>query len=235
MTRATRRLVRAVGGSLALLLVLTVGAAAVAQMVRQTEEFTYALPEDVSLLELRNDVGAITVRAVAEGEEPQVLARAQSSFRDPRITGEGTAYRGRCPAPTWVDTCEVEWEVRVPEGTEVTVRSAVGQINLTGLAGRVTARNSVGDIVLSDSASTHLQLDASVGDVLVDSAVAPESVTAGSSVGDVRVLVPDDGTRYRVEVSSSLGQVFNELGDSPDSDRTVRLTSSLGDVEFRRN
>lgn len=235
MTRATRTVLRAVGALVALVLVLGAAGGAVAQLIKDIEVTTYALPEDTTALELRNDVGAITVRSVGAEEEPQVVARAQSSFRDPRITADGTAYRSRCLPPTWLDTCQVEWEVRLPAGTDLEVRSAVGSIRLTGLEGRVTASNSIGDIVISDSASTVLELDSSIGDVLLTSTVAPESVTAQSSLGDVRVLVPDDGTRYRVDLSTSLGETRNELGNSTDSDRTVELTSSLGDVTFARN
>lgn len=235
MTRSRRTLVRALGAALALVLVLGAAGAAVAQLVKHTEVFAYPLPEGSPTLELRNDVGAITVRAVSAGEEPQVLARAQSSFRDPRLTADGTSYRGRCLPPAWLDTCEVRWEIRVPAGTDLDLRSAVGAIHLTGLEGRVAVRTSVGDIQVTDSASTVLELDSSVGDIALTSTVAPESVTAASSIGDVRVLVPDDGTRYRVDLSSSLGETRNELGSTDDSDHIVRLTSSLGDVIFARS
>ncbi|HLS44483.1 MAG TPA: DUF4097 family beta strand repeat-containing protein [Ornithinicoccus sp.] len=237
MTRSTKKAVQVAGTVIAILIVLSLALPAMAEMLRHTDVQTHDLSAEVSVLEVTSDVGDIEVRVVAADEAPRAIATVESSFVTPEVrvdaATETATLAGRCPGIDWIQVCAVNWEVMVPADTSITLRSDVGDIRITAMAGEVTATSSVGDVVVAESASTSLSLHSSVGDVTLVSTVPPEKLRAASSTGDVRVSVPQDGATYDVTLDTSVGDLTNSLGSDPTSTRMVDLSSSVGDVTFQ--
>lgn len=237
MTRSTKKAVQVAGSVIAILIVLSLALPAMAEMLRHTDVQTHDLSAEISVLEVTADVGDIEVHVVARDEVPRAIARVESSFVTPEVrvdaATETATLAGSCPGMNWLQVCAVNWVVMVPADTSVTVRSDVGDIRITALAGEVSATSSVGDVVVRESASTSLSLHSSVGDVTLVSTVPPEKARAASSTGDVRVSVPRDGTTYDVTLDTSVGDLTNSLGSDPTSSRIIDLSSSVGDVTFQ--
>lgn len=238
MTRSTASAIRIAGVLVAILIVLGLAGSAVAQMIRHTEVTEHALPAEVDRLTVDSDVGEIRIRAVAPGEQPGAVATSRSSFIDPTVSvvqsGGSTVLRSACTGPSWIDPCEVEWEILVPAASDVDVQTSVGEVLVAGISGAVRAETSVGDVDLADSRSTEVTVHTSVGDIDITSLVAPDSVQGTTSTGDVRLTVPDSGDAYRVDLDTSVGETHNQVGDDPSARKVITVSTSVGDIYVDR-
>lgn len=234
MRPATASKLRIAGMVLAALIVLGLAVPAVGQLIRHTDEQAFELSPGLTTLTVDSAVGDITVHTVAAHEEPLARATVQSSFRSPRIEEERGAdsatLTSDCPGvSSWFNVCDVSWEIFVPDGASVDLRTSLGDVTAVGLTGPVRARSSVGDVTVEDSHSPSLDLDSSVGDVTV-TALAPGSVTARSSTGDVTVHLPDDGSTYRLVTRTSLGDTRRDAREDSTSSYVIDLSTSVGDI-----
>lgn len=239
MSRSNVAAFRIVGGLVAVVIVLGLAVPAIAQMLRHTAVSEHEIPAGLTSLAVRADVGEIRVRVVAAGEEPHAVSTSRASFSDPAIgvthSGDTTRLDSDCTGPNWLDPCEVEWDVLVPAGTDVDLQTSVGEIHVAAVSGELRARTSVGDVVVTESASPVLNLQSSIGDVNVNSTVAPDSVTVLTSTGDVRVALPGDGTEYRLDAETGIGETTNQVGDDRTSSRVLTLQTSIGDIFVLRD
>lgn len=239
MSRSNVATWRIVGGLVAVVIVLALAVPAVAQMLRHTAVAEHELPAGLARLAVRADVGEIRVGVVAPGEQPRAVSTSRASFSDPAIdvthSGDTISLGSDCTGPGWLDPCEVQWDVLVPAGTDVDLQTSVGEIHVAAISGELRARTSVGNVVVTDSGSPVLNLQSSVGDLNVHSLVAPDSVTALTSVGEIRVILPGDGTAYRLDAETSIGDTTNQVGDDRDASRVLTLQTSIGDIFVLRD
>lgn len=237
MTSGTRRAIVIVGSLVALAIVLAMAVPAVGRIVQTTEEQSSPLPADLTHLTLDGDVGDIRLRAAAPDEEPRADMRITSSLSDPtaqvEVSGSRAELAGTCQSRWW-DSCSIVWDVVVPADAEVVVTSSVGDVTITDLAGPLVTESSVGSVTATGLSSPTVQARSSVGDITLDLVAPPESVTASSSTGDVTLTVPDDTTAYRVQTTTSVGSITNEIGSDPSQDRSIDLRTSVGDITVRR-
>ncbi|GAA1146810.1 DUF4097 family beta strand repeat-containing protein [Ornithinicoccus hortensis] len=239
MTRSTAAAIRIAGVLVAILIVLGLAGPGVAQLIRHTEVTEHPLAADLDRLTVHADVGEIRIRAMAPGEEPGAVATSRSSFTDPTVTvaqnGGATTLRSDCRGPGWIDPCEVEWDVLVPAGADVDLRTSVGQLRVVGVSGVVRAQTNVGDVILTDSGSPDVDVRSSVGEIFVTSLVAPDSVQGRTSTGDVRLTLPGDGAAYRVDTDTSIGETHNRVGDERGASKVITLSTSVGDIFIHRD
>lgn len=158
---------------------------------------TFAFAKD-GTVDLTSFTGDITVtgwsRADARVRAWSERGSIRSRITRNRISLDNEGYRGRS---------EATYEVSVPQGVRVILRSMSGDIRVTGVRGAVDAHTNNGDVVVTD---------------------ATERVDLGSLSGDVTVT----GVRGEVEANSLNGTVT--LRDV--EGRRVRAESTSGDVEL---
>ena len=204
---------------------------------------------------IRMDPGAGDVRiAGADVGEVEVRLRITSGLASPdvsaRVAGGTLELQDACPAVVF-GACSVDYELRVPRGTQVAVDASAGDVEAADLtagvdlessAGEVVARrvggaqvrlaSSAGDVTGEDLTARSVDATSSAGEVALDLARPPERVLADSSAGDVRVLLP--GGTYAVDAETSAGDEDVAVAQDPDSEATIRVRSSAGDVTVAR-
>jgi DUF4097 and DUF4098 domain-containing protein YvlB len=179
---------------------------------------TVAFPRD-GVVDLSTFSGDITVtgwtrseaRIVASSERGQLRWRATSA----RITIETESARGR--------TGETRYELSVPEGVRVIMRTTSGDLVARGVRGPVDAHSSNGDIEVVDAAE-RVELETLNGDIR-GSRLRGE-VEATSVNGDV---VLDDVEGRSVHVESTGGDLILANVRS----RDVSAETVTGEVEYR--
>ncbi|GEL23287.1 hypothetical protein PSU4_22410 [Pseudonocardia sulfidoxydans NBRC 16205] len=217
-----------------------------------TTDATYALT--TPRLAVTTDSGDITV-VVSDDDAVHVRTQATHGLATPDLVAEpgpaGLVLDSHCNGFLG-DFCQVSYTVAVPRAVSVMITGGIGDVVvgdldgrvdvdntggdvlLTGLGGDVTVRTLSGDVVATGLRSGSVLAETSTGDVSVTGAVAPTSVTARSTIGDIDVAVP--ATRpYRVDVGpgSDLGSARVLLPADPTATATVSATSDHGDVTVR--
>jgi hypothetical protein len=245
--------VRLLGLGLVLLLVTMGALAVVGQFFRQSrnESTTFAGP--VQKVVAQTDLGDVTVRQGGPGQPLVIRRRLTWSFEEPAVeltrNGNDVDVRGTCQR-AWPLSygCSVDLEITLPPGAAVMIRSGTGDINADGVSGafNVTTRTGdinadgvsgaldvttrTGDINLRGLRSPDVTASTDTGDIVVALVAAPRSVRASTSTGDVKVSVPPDGTAYRVNGRTSVGNRTIRVPTDPSSSRTITVSSSVGAV-----
>jgi hypothetical protein len=168
-----------------------------------------------------DDVGVVTVRArISEGLRATGVTRV--------IEGDQLVLRSTCPnlGGTW---CSVDWDVVVPIGTDLVVRSEDDRADAAGEFGVVDIR-SEHEGVTFDGAADSVVARSEHGSVSVRLGATPDSVRAVSEHGDVSVTVPDIDDGYRVVVASNHGRTDVGVRSDPNAARSIEARSDHGNV-----
>ena len=83
-------------------------------------------------------------------------------------------------------------------------------------------------------AKKRVTVTATSGDVDLRLSTAPESVVVTSTSGSIRLVLPNDGTAYAVQVSTAAGDVTNELVNAPGATHRIVVETTSGDIEVVR-
>lgn len=121
--------------------------------------------------------------------------------------------------------------IEVPVGSSVDVRNTAGGVRADGLSGELSLRSEAGAVDGVGLRSPQVTADSEAGGVTLAFDAAPAAATALSSAGGVTVLVPDDGTAYDVDASTSAGSTTITVDTDPGADRSITARSSAGAVE----
>ena len=206
----------------------------------------------VTAVRVSADVGDVRVRTSEAGEPARATAHITKAFQDPRwsadLTGGTLEVSGDCDDDGIFFDCEVDLTVTLPAGVPVTIQSDTGDLTVTGAFADVDARTSTGDVTVQGAAG-QVRIETDTGDVKSLSTVAqvvdadtdtgdvrlsfdnpPDRVSARTNTGDVRVVVPDDGTVYDVDTDTSTGDTTVEVVNVPDASRTITAQTDTGDV-----
>jgi DUF4097 and DUF4098 domain-containing protein YvlB len=173
---------------------------------------------------------------------------------DPRFTetstADGVVLSSGCDG-AFFGGCSVDYDVRVPDGFTLELRTSSGSVAATDLeVGSATLGTSSGDLrvaglrgpVVLETGSgavsgerleaTTLRATTSSGDVTLDFATVPSSVDVEVSSGAVTVALPPDG-RYRVAVDTGSGEERVSVPVDEAATSSVSVESSSGDVAVR--
>ncbi|WP_199423939.1 hypothetical protein [Actinotalea solisilvae] len=208
------------GGLVGALVILATGAAAADHLTQRTTEAGHAYPAPAAV-ELVAD-GEVTV--TAGGADVEVLARARTGLSPATYaadrTDAGLTVRHTCQDQVGA-SCSASLDVRVPEGTHVTVRASSGAVRVLDGVGDVTVSSGVGSVVV-DGVGGRVRAAAGAGDVEVRGAGGP--VEASTDIGDVAV----HGASGEVVARSGSGGV-----EVRDAGGAVEATTGIGDVRVR--
>ncbi|MDN5765753.1 MAG: DUF4097 domain-containing protein [Humibacillus sp.] len=127
--------------------------------------------------------------------------------------------------------CSVDYTLRVPNGTAVTVDDGSGDLKLGGSLGVVDVKTGSGDIKAKDLASATLAARSGCGDIDLGLAQAPNQLTLDTGSGDVDIEVPAADT-YAVGVQTGSGDERVTVKEDANSPRKVQIKTGSGDVKF---
>jgi hypothetical protein len=113
---------------------------------------------------------------------------------------------------------------------DIDASTSNGSVVGAGLAGPLRLHTSNGRIEMTGLRSDRVDGSTSNGSVRLTFLTAPSTVVARTSNGEVEVVVPRDGSPYRVDATTSNGENQVTVPTDPQSDRTIGAHTSNGAV-----
>ncbi|MEU5386177.1 DUF4097 family beta strand repeat-containing protein [Kitasatospora cineracea] len=244
-------------GVLALACVLLAGVAVTGAALIQRDtarERTYF--EAIGQLDIDSGPAHVTVRA---GGTDRVVLVEQLGWALRRPTVNVRIAAGRmsisvdCPEARFTGGCPVSLAVQVPPSTMVHARNGSGQTEIEGVAGSVSAetgsgqvqltrisgpiwaKSGSGQIIGTGLSAPEAQLSAASGQVTLQYDRPPDLVATRLASGNLLLQLPDDRSRYRIDLSSDGGsQTIDRSLQDLDSPRLLDVVSASGTVTINR-
>ncbi|GAB2687260.1 DUF4097 family beta strand repeat-containing protein [Thalassiella azotivora] len=227
---------RIIGAATTGVLVLGGGYSAATVLASTTSVETVDVAADgLSSVHAEVEVGDVRLVETRGLDEVQVELRRHGAWREPsasaRRVGDQLRVTGDCPGGPW-GNCAVDVIVRVPTGSDLAARAvtSVGDLRVSGSWSQLDLRSDTGNMRATDLRAEAVRAHSSVGDLDVVLAAAPDHVELVSDVGDVRAVVPADGTAYDVRVRTDVGERLTTVPLDPTSTHRIDVTTSVGDV-----
>jgi hypothetical protein len=209
-----------------------------------------SFPAGVRRVVVSVDAGTIEVRGGTRdtvGGDRHVTSGFDRPVITETVVGDTLRLTADC-GRFLVHFCSVSYSLDVPRAVSVEAHSSAGRVTVEGIDGDVEARSEAGSVAVADiggavnlrSAAGRIEgtglrsptaaAESSAGRVSLTFAAAPTEVTARSSAGTVEIVVPDDGSTYRVTADSSVSEPEVQVATSPDADRSITAVTSAGGV-----
>lgn len=189
----------------------------------------YQITAPVSTVVIVSHVGNVTVTG-GSGREVSVTQLAYYSKTAPATTrtvsGNTLTVTYDCPAQV---VCGVAYTLTVPRSVAVRVTAGAGAVRLTGLAGSVTAKASVGLISATGLTSATVSLTTRVGGISASFTAAPITVQASANVGTITVHVPGTAS-YKVTADARVGKTTISAPQSASSGHAITATTDAGAI-----
>ncbi len=134
-----------------------------------------------------------------------------------------------CGGVSW--RCSIDYLVRVPDGTAVTVQGGSGDISVDGALGAVELSAGSGDIDGRGLAAERVVVRTGSGSVDLDLRTAPRAVDVETGSGDVGITVPE-ADQFRLDIDTGSGDQHVGLPSTANADSTIRVRTGSGDVEL---
>jgi DUF4097 and DUF4098 domain-containing protein YvlB len=133
---------------------------------------------------------------------------------------------------------DVEVRVHASDGSltlrnldgSVDVDMSDGSVRASDLSGQITLQTSDGSVVATDLRSDEVEAVTSDGRVELFFDVAPSAVTGHTSDGSIEVVVPQDGTAYDVNATTSDGDRDVSVPIDSSSSHRMELSTSDGSI-----
>lgn len=227
--RGWQALVAASGAVIGLVVVVT--AVGWATSLNSTLD-SYAVTRSLSEVDLQLASGDADVVA---SSSPAVQVRRTENYafgrsaRERRWMANGVLHIvSRCPH-ILLGSCSASYELAVPQGVTVHVRTGSGAIRMNGVSGDASLVTRSGNVDVEAYCGFHLSALSVSGDVSVATACPPQSLKLQTSSGDAQALVPPG--RYRiVAVSGARRERVTGVRDDPTSVFTITVESGSGSV-----
>jgi putative adhesin len=233
MSLSTPRLVLLLTGVLLVVCGAAVGASEVLTNERSTDR---AIASHIERVVVRADTGHVNLSG-AEGSRVVVSERLRWIWRKPRISmrvdGSTLIVSAECPGSSTLNRCKADLDLAIPFDADVVVRGDSGDISAERLAGHLDLTTDSGDVAGRDLNPTVVKATTDAGNVDLDFATQPVSVSANSDSGDVDVTVPAGG-EYRVDATTDAGDVeVDGILRNDHAGRSITATADAGDVTVR--
>jgi hypothetical protein len=227
--------VRLLGLGLAFALVAVGTLSVITLFFQQRTHQSSAFAGPVRQVVAETDVGKITLRRAEPGQALVVRRTLTWSFRRPEAEVVNTAgvvtVSGRCLRQgTSLGACSVDMDILLPPEVAVQITTKTGDIHVEDVGGEITATAKTGDVKLRGLRSSRVNATTATGDIEVELVTAPKSVQAQTSTGDLRIIVPDDGTIYRISARATVGTQNVKIPTSPTATSTISASTSVGDL-----
>ncbi|HEX3051761.1 MAG TPA: DUF4097 family beta strand repeat-containing protein [Aggregatilineaceae bacterium] len=208
---------------------------------------TITLTSDtVTTLDVRGEVGTITIRAGASGQVQVDYTKTAYAKTEDDAREEAknmTVKVEQQDASVWVDAIQTQYRdhtntnsvdltISVPASTNLTVQTEVGDVNISGITSpdKLIVTGDVGDLTLTDVvAPAGMSLKNDVGDVsFAGTITGTGSCAITTSTGDIDVKFPAD-IAIQLDAAADVGNIdVNDVSAPSDSDPGAVWTSMLG-------
>ena len=201
-----------------------VALAGVGQRVEQHDLLTH----QISALTVNTGGGDVTVRTGGAPGTVEVTRKTRSAGA---LTALGpTSWDGN--TLILLGDCEgcgdIDYEIRVPAGVDVTAKTGSGDIELDGALRTVSLQTGSGDIDGNVGAGSITARTGS-GDMDLRLDNAPNQLTANSGSGDVDIKVPENQS-YAVTYRTGSGDTEINVPQQSTSDRKIEVQTGSGDI-----
>jgi putative adhesin len=210
---------------------------------------TYAISSPVHALVIKDLVGDVHVTGGAGrvSVTERITYRHQLPVTTHAVRAGTLTLTGTCPVH---QPCDIEYLVRVPPGTTVSINARVGNIRLAALTDQVTAHTNAGGIALgslsgavqvsdhagsisgSNMSSATARLSTNVGSIDVSFSAAPATLAASTSVGSISLRLPR-GVAYAVHASATVGSIHVTVPEASNSAHSITARTQTGSVTIR--
>jgi hypothetical protein len=216
----------------------------------ETEQFSAA---GLTTLAVDGATGSITITA-GDTNTVQVRAEISDGLRKTgesrQVDGDTLRLHSACPniGSEW---CHVNWDVRMPPGmavvidngdghvtvsgttAAVAIRNDNGTVDLAGLSGPVDVSTDNGRISAERLSSATVTASTDNGRVSLAFAKAPTTVAVTTDNGRADVVVPADGTKYRVDTHNDNGSNDVTVPEGSTSPRSITVRTDNGSIDVR--
>ncbi|MDI5965054.1 DUF4097 family beta strand repeat-containing protein [Streptomyces sp. SL13] len=191
---------------------------------------SYAVSAPVRALVVHDDTGSIHVTRGASGL--RVTERQGYRGKTAPHTTHAVAAGTLTLAHTCRD-CSVSYDVQLPAGTSVDLRTDTGSVVLDGLSGPVDAATDTGSVTATGLTGGRARLTTGTGSVNAAFGRPPATLDATADTGSVTLTLPS-APAYAVTAGSGTGHV--SVGVRRDDSARYRVTAhtDTGDVAIRR-
>jgi hypothetical protein len=211
------------------LVLVGAGAAVALAGLGQRVEQHDLLTHQISALTVNTGGGDVTVRTGGAPGTVEVTRKTRSAGG---LTPLGaTSWEGN--TLTLLGDCEgcgdIDYEIRVPAGVDVTAKTGSGDIELDGGLGTVSLQTGSGDIDGDVAAADSITTRTGSGDMELRLGNAPSLLSAHSGSGDVDIKVPNNQS-YAVAFRTGSGDTDINVPQQSTSDRKIEVQTGSGDI-----
>ena len=200
-----------------------------------TDAQSYEISEQVSALVVDAQAAAVTVEA---GEGPVTVTEVYRYAAD----RPGTSHRLDGATLRLTDTgcqndegrCDVEFRVRVPGATTLTVTAKAGTVKVNGLTGNVTVTTEAGVVEANSLAGNEVTITTQAGATSLEFVEAPTLVKVSTQLGAVDVRLPS-GTAYAVDVATELGASDVSVQRDAASAHRIQVKTEVGAIQVKNS
>jgi hypothetical protein len=205
------------------------------------------------IIRLDLDAGSGVTITGEERSDIRIYRKVRQGLRDvhaaERRDGDTLVLESNCPI-FLNSLCRVDYDLRVPKGTDVVGHTSGGHMNLDDLGridvssggggidieratGSVVAHTGGGAIDGRDLRSTSFEGHSGGGHVDVRFILSPQDVDVSTGGGRVRVVVPVNAPPYQVDAHTGGGGTSIEIPTDPTSTHLIKARSGGGSIEIR--
>jgi DUF4097 and DUF4098 domain-containing protein YvlB len=207
----------------------------------------------LTTLELDGTAGTVQITA-ADTDTVHVRATISDGLRKTgesrRVVGDTLQLHSTCPniGSEW---CRVDYDVTMPAELAVVVRNGDGHTSISETTGPVDVQSDYGTVELSelsgtiDVATDNGRIEATGltssavtartdnGTIGLEFAAAPTTVRADTDNGRIEIVVPADGTAYRVDTSTDNGSRTVSVPIDAAGPRAITARTDNGSITVR--
>ncbi|MFD1541921.1 DUF4097 family beta strand repeat-containing protein [Nonomuraea guangzhouensis] len=152
-----------------------------------------------------------------------------------KVQGDTLELTFTCPT-TWGwgalgTSCDVHYQVEMPQGLRVKVSSDSGNLTLKNLSGELEATTDSGAIEATELTGKKIATKTDSGDMNLAFAGPPDQVTTTTDSGKTVIQVPQGS--YNIVAKTDSGHKNIKPASVPSAQRTIALSSDSGDLEVR--
>jgi hypothetical protein len=200
-----------------------------------TDQTTYQIDQTVTKLTLDGRSGRVTVTA-ADG--PISVTESYTYSDDKPATSHNVSDDGLALEETGCQheraingRCEVDWDIKAPAATVVTLSTKAGGIAVTGMSGTIDANTNAGGIRGRDLVAQSVTAKTNAGGVDLKFNQPPDQVQATSNAGGIDIQVPA-GNSYAVEAGSNTGHPDIEVSQADNSTHKIQAKTNAGGIDI---
>jgi DUF4097 and DUF4098 domain-containing protein YvlB len=209
---------------------VTAGCGVVGQ---RTDEQSYEVSEPVTGLVIDARAGTVSV---STGEGALAVTETYEYRNDkPRTSHQVDGATLKLTETGCADDsfgCNVQYRIRVPRTTAVTITTNAGAVELDDLGGDIRVTTDAGTVNAKNLAGDQVSVQTHAGAASLHFREPPAEVQATTDLGAISVAVPR-GTAYAVDTVTSVGGANISVDRDPASPHKITLRTNVGGIEVK--